>query len=344
MSRARRNLSCHTSRDREGAPALLVRPRREDACLRARLGTVIPAQAGIQHLLHSRKSFWMPAFAGMTKMRIAVTRAKPFLRAFTLVEVLIAIALIIAVAGTSFTFFHNLLQSRERLLEEAARQRSATILLDQLEGALLTAIAGDERNGAGVTGDNASISILTRGVATYVAENGLRDPGLFSDLQRIEFRFDASSGIIEARETVVPTVNRDRSSAAGRYWPIGAAAVVRFRYHDGSMWVDSFDSRAAGRLPAAVEIAIRFEPWPGEIESASESTDDEAGAFDGESVESDSRDDERAFDEEDFALRSEMELYFETPRPDRVRVIASPDSEPADESESVEFEGEEDET
>jgi len=279
-----------------------------------------------------------------------IDRATLMARGFTLIEVLIAIALLIAVVGTSFTFMNNLLNSRQRLMDEAARQRSTTILIDRLEASLLTCIAGDSAHGAGIAGDDRSIAILTRGVAAHLAETGLRDPRVLGDLQRVEFRFVESSQSIEARSTAVSIARPSDTERGERaddeeggveeepFWTLGSAAVVRFRFHDGSRWVDSYDSIQAGHLPSAVEVAIWFTPWPGAngLEGNS-ATDPESEDSDEETGDDES---DRVFDEDAFALRSEMELYYSVPAPDRVRVIAIPDPD-QDDAESVEFADEE---
>ena len=104
----------------------------------------------------------------------------------------------------------------------------------------------------------------------------------------------------------------------------GSVYKVRFRYHDGTSWLDTFDSRSYGRLPLAVEIAIWFEPWPGEEPVSQDEPDDELGGSD--RLTFDAID---TFDEREFAEQSDMDLYSE-PKPDRIRVIVIPDAAAGD--------------
>jgi type II secretory pathway component PulJ len=169
-------------------------------------------------------------------------------RGLTLFEVLVSISLVGALLGAMFAFFFDMLDSRRRALDDAARQLAATLLVERLEAALATCIAGDAAGGAGVKGDATSLRIRGRSVAAHLAERGLQDPEVLGDLQAVEYRFQA--GRIEGRR--VPAAE----GAGAEFAPLGPAGKLRFRYHDGSRWLDSYDSLESGALPIAVEVAV----------------------------------------------------------------------------------------
>jgi hypothetical protein len=100
---------------------------------------------------------------------------------------------------------------------------------------------------------------------------------------------------------------------------IGPAYKVRFRYHDGDGWSDSFDSLAHNHLPVAVEVAVWYHPWPGDRQTPV--SGDALGA------ESDrlTFDTTGGFDDAAFARSSDMDS-FDEPRPDRFRIITIPDA------------------
>ena len=54
-------------------------------------------------------------------------------RAFSLLEVLIAIGLMIALFGAMFAFMYDTLSARRRALEHAGRQLAATTLVERAE-------------------------------------------------------------------------------------------------------------------------------------------------------------------------------------------------------------------
>ena len=236
-------------------------------------------------------------------------------RGFTLLEMLIAIGLLLVLVGSMFAFLFDMLSARARALETAGRQLAATTLIDALEADLLTCLVGDAEVGSGIEGDNQRLRVLTRGVAGTLAERGAADPAVLGDLQVTEYRHDARTGRIEAK------------TSPGTFEPLGGSVHrVRFRYHDGQGWQDTFDSLDADRLPVAVEILVWFLPWPGE-EAALATAAPPPGAV----AERRTFDASGGFDELAFARASDLER-FDEPAPDRFRVIAIPDARPGDES------------
>jgi type II secretory pathway pseudopilin PulG len=236
-------------------------------------------------------------------------------RAFSLLEVLIAIGLVIALLGSMFAFMFDTLSARKRALEHAGRQLAAVTLIERAELDLMSCVVGDRVYGAGVEGDNTSLRILTRGVAAHLAGRGPDDPAVFGDLQQVEYRFDEDLGQIEARR--LPAGERGADTA---FAPLGGPVYkVRFRYHDSTIWRDSFDSLLQDTLPAAVEIAVWFHPWPGDEQPEAAATAEpgipQRLTFDATA----------GFDEGAYARESDLEL-FDEPEPDRIRVILIPDA------------------
>ena len=234
---------------------------------------------------------------------------------FTLLEVLIAIALMLALLGSMFAFTFNMLTSRARALEYSQKQLAATTLIERVESDLMTCLVGDRRIGAGVKGDESSLQILSRAVAASLALNGTSDPAVLGDLQQSLYRFRKQTGMVEASRG--PVTGSHLPSQ--QYQQVGGALFkVRFRFHDGNAWLDSFDSNSAGQLPVAVEIAVWFRPWLGE----------EMPSEENEFVEDDrlTFDEIDTFDEREYAEISDMDLFSE-PKPDRIRVIFIPDAD-----------------
>jgi prepilin-type N-terminal cleavage/methylation domain-containing protein len=239
-----------------------------------------------------------------------VSGASP--RAFTLVEVLITLALILALGGTMFAFHFDLIETRREINERTTSHRAAAALIEHLERDLTFCIVGDGRHGAGIAGDEHSLRILTRGTAAFLASD---DPdAAMSDLQLAEYRFNSPARRIEMWRGVPGSEGRTAS-------PLGGSIFrVRFRFHDGLTWRNSFDSLAAERLPLAVEVAVWFEPsFEDDWEEPINDEDDQPRRL--------TFDEEPVFDESAWAQRADRD--FRDPwggLPDRVRVIAIVDA------------------
>lgn len=171
---------------------------------------------------------------------------------FTLAEVLVAIALLLVLLGSVLAFASNVSASRERLAAGMAREQGLRAFFDRLEADLNVCVASEAVHGSGVVGGADSLSLLARGVAVspLLAPDATTAAAL-RDLQRAEYRWDDGGRVLEAR--------RGAPDGSDEWWPVlEGIARVRWRFHDGSRWSDSFESGAANRLPAAIEVAIWF--------------------------------------------------------------------------------------
>jgi prepilin-type N-terminal cleavage/methylation domain-containing protein len=237
-------------------------------------------------------------------------------RGLTLLEVLIAIALIGGLLAAAFSFLFNLLDSRRATLDILAQHRAANYLIECIEADLFTAIAGDASVGAGVQGDAHSLRILTRDVPARLADRGALSGDAFTDLLRAEYRFTGRR--IEFSRAIPTAPPQDDASQFE-----GAITTVRFRYYDGSRWRDSYDSAQSGALPVAVEVAVWFNQAVGDVDDLPGNLAEDEGLLSGDAFLSD--DFEQTFDERAFAMESDLEMEDE-PQPDRIRVITLTDA------------------
>jgi len=174
-------------------------------------------------------------------------------RGFSLLEVMVTLGVVGLLAGTVFAFMLDLLRGRESIADATRDAVAAATIIERIEGDLLVGVA--EAGGeAGVSGDAHRVKV--RGRSVVLSADGLGD-GVGS-----EFRFDERSGLIEGRLL-----------AGGGAFEVVSDRVraCRFRYFDGRRWRQQFDSREAGSLPVAIEIAI----WFGRVEA-----EEEDGLFD----------------------------------------------------------------
>lgn len=254
-------------------------------------------------------------------------------RAFTLVEVLLAMALMMALMSAFYVFFNGMGTAQQSAREAGNRQLSARTLCDMIERDLMCCIAGDAKLGAGVIGSETDLRILTRNVSAALAISGFDDRhGLF-DMESAGYAFDeADASVSISRESPqrveLPSREDERDEPAARTpeESLGPIERLRFRYFDGSNWRDAFDSLAEDRLPVAVEISLWLHPLP-------QSPEDQW------LTEDSARDrllDERDMLEEEFITGEEMRLRDEEfasdeeenlPPPDVVRIVIIPDAQ-----------------
>ncbi len=239
-------------------------------------------------------------------------------RAFTLFEVLIAIALILALLGTLYGFLFDMLSARAHVLNHVRRETAASALIKQLDADLLTCIVGDATIGGGVRGDDRQLRVLTRSVSASLASRGVDDPDVFGDLQVAEYRFDPGNSVIQGRRG---PIGRD-GVAAPEFSPLeGEIHRVQFRYYDGKEWLPSFDSATSNHLPVAVEVSLWYQPMPPDIQAQ-------------EAAEEQPKPDLDETDPDALAAAPAVETPVARPEipasalppPDRVRVIIIPDA------------------
>ncbi|MBC7835687.1 MAG: type II secretion system protein [Phycisphaerales bacterium] len=239
-------------------------------------------------------------------------------RAFTLLEVLIAIAIMAMLLGGLGSFLWAM-QSRRQAIGTTSRElHTAGVLFDRIESDLLAGVAGGGggQSRSGIKGSHDELSVLSRSVWVNAAEGG--SMGLGTDLQQTTFRHDGGGGrLLMGRRDAGGAA----SSAPG--WPTeellsDEVALLRFRYFDGAEWLHSFDSAITGLLPVAIEVAIWFGP-PGSVSASSEDPTQEVEAFEPLEPMSEDAAPRR------FAAARPAPLEAPLSAPGRVRVIIVPD-------------------
>jgi len=169
-------------------------------------------------------------------------------RAFTLVEVLIALALIAGLSLAVMSFARDIRVQQRSMIRLSSQLEQTTDVIELLERSIATCTADGGDAGAGIQGTAQSLRILSRAVQ-------LRPRGCMSDLLATDLRFDAGGKRILARQWA-PGYETDGESED----VATSIEHVQFRYHHDGQWRESFDAFAAGGLPRAIEVAIWYQP------------------------------------------------------------------------------------
>jgi len=181
-----------------------------------------------------------------------MTRRSAKRRAFTLVEMLVSIALLALLAAGIAALTDDLRLRRAGILNIGEANRAADAVIDALEADLATTFVADRDGKPGIAGGPRSLTLRSRTVPLILDD--AEDPTTASTRSRIEFDPDARELLAwrgsdaETGEASQPTLVTQRIKS------------LRFRYHDGQAWRASFDSAAAGELPVAVEVTLLFAP------------------------------------------------------------------------------------
>lgn len=223
-------------------------------------------------------------------------------RAFSLIEVLVALVILATLSVAVYGFLFELISTRAAIRDRVDRDTTTTALVSRVEQALMTCEVSGPDGAAGVSGSATNLTVASRGVhldtdATHAAA------------RPFAISFD------EGRRVINATIGASEPTPA-----MNAVERLRIRYHDGRSWRSSFDAASAGRLPAAIELAIWYGDPPAETadETAADPNDLNATTSDPELA-----------DNPAFLTPLEDLTELETDQPERlpdfVRVIATPD-------------------
>lgn len=257
-------------------------------------------------------------------------------RAFTMLEMLLALGLLGVLVGSITSFLFGLTDRRAALLRAAEDLHAGNAIIETLEEDLMCSVAGGGGAGAGVKGSKHQLRVLSR--AAWIEIGGRANADPWTETAGRDENGDELAGVarlVQAGGDRVASEIRFNAASkrvtigrSGSWGSVGASEdltgrieYLKFRYHNGRSWVESFDSAAEGKLPSAVEVLIWFAPL-GVADAASVVADNglDTGEFAHEATEPDDAIDAGEADEAgDAPSRA----------PDRRRVIAVPDARDA---------------
>lgn len=198
--------------------------------------------------------------------RSATTRRRG--KGFTLIEVLLSIVILAAVVSVVYASFSTAGQNIEAAEASRAEVDIARALLRRMIDELGNAFYAqdwhgnpsmkeasfrgkkeeEEVNGTLVRVDSISLTTIAPWRTPGTAESGLREVGYF-----FREREDGTGIDLFRREKRDPGSTAADAADEVEYKLSDKIAGLRFRYYDGSKWVDEWD---LNRLPQLVEIAV----------------------------------------------------------------------------------------
>ena len=191
---------------------------------------------------------------------------------FTLVELLAALGIILVVVSASYALFDGGRKLAARGEYHARRFQAARSTLRAIESDLKLAFMGGPYDG-GFVGNQGGTDELPLDTLEAVAYNNqpklvtpatatLTDPAPKEfDISRVIYLIDQDestkqSGLVRRRIRLVPEVVTAQDPEEGLEELSADVVGLRFRYYDGSQWVDTWSSTTARALPRLIEVTV----------------------------------------------------------------------------------------
>jgi type II secretory pathway component PulJ len=194
-------------------------------------------------------------------------------RGFTLIEVVLAIFLAIGILLVLLFFYQQAANLRAELVSEAERLSTVRLVMDRITSELRTARAHAFYEGV-FLGDSQFLQFIkTDDIPRSAWRSGERVARAVTDLKLVRYSAQShaegtNTAVAAFYRTEEPLIESRRARATVSVAPVEdspgqrdeplseAIRFVRFRYWDGSAWLESWDGVG---IPAGVEITLGFE-------------------------------------------------------------------------------------
>jgi type II secretion system protein J len=214
----------------------------------------------------------------LSHQRTALSRRnKPWAVAFTLVEVLLALAICAIVLVAINAVFATAVRLRDRtsagIEENLPVERTLEMLTRDLKGTVGPRgfLAGDFKCGGQAMGASMGLSGEAGGSGLdFFTDTGMMsDKAPWGDLQEVLYELKAPTDRNQAGMDLVRCVNRNLLAITTQTPEIQTllshVETVDFDCYDGSLWRNTWDTSAGDtNLPTAVRIRIKLVANPGE--------------------------------------------------------------------------------
>lgn len=210
-----------------------------------------------------------------TPLKTRATRARHS-RAFTLLEVLIAVSLVVGLMASVLVFYRYAIDTRTMVIDQAESVTARRMVMDRITSELRAAVAAPSNSLQPLSGTTSTLVIptagsLPRSIWRVDHEAESPPPVGVSDVSVVNYSIRSHTD--DDGKVVVEGLDRGVGSAVVASSddstipppPPFATRVkfVRFRYYDGATWAESW---GGGSLPQAVEVSLGLDPLPEGVE------------------------------------------------------------------------------
>jgi type II secretion system protein J len=201
-------------------------------------------------------------------------------RAFTLIEVTLALAVSAIILAAVGGVFYSAVRLRERtmaMMDEAAP-------LQQTVGLLRRDLKGAVPPGGAIAGFLQSVVVSGNlsqndGIEIYTTTATLGENAPWGDIQKVTYQLqDSTTGPRSAGRDLIRSVTRNVISTTTEesedQWLMGNVQDLQFAYFDGVDWRDSWDTTIGGtNLPTAVRVRLQLATDQSGVNRASDPID-----------------------------------------------------------------------
>jgi general secretion pathway protein J len=187
---------------------------------------------------------------------------------FTLLEVLLALAVVAVVLSAISAVFFGALRLHNRTVERFARavpiEQAITIIRRDLQGIVPP---GGQLAGEFQTNPTTNTMLATSGTRVspdfYTASAQIDEQTPYSELQRVAFFLQPPTNQSPGFD-LVRNVARDllpvNEAQFDHQLVLSGVQNVLLQYFDGSAWQDQWDSTVTSNLPVAIRMQIQMQP------------------------------------------------------------------------------------
>jgi type II secretion system protein J len=191
---------------------------------------------------------------------------------FTLIELLVALMIFLVVVSASYALFDGGRNLASRGEYHARRFQAARSALRAIESDLKLAFSGGSYDAGFIAtqGGSDELPLDTVEAVAYNNQPKLATPATTTltdpvppefDISRVTYSIDQEestkqSGLVRRRVKLVPEVVTLKDPEDGLEEVSADVVGLRFRFYDGSEWLNTWDSTTSRSLPRIVEVTV----------------------------------------------------------------------------------------
>lgn len=180
---------------------------------------------------------------------------------FTLIEVLLAVAIFAIVLAAISTVFYSALRLRNRMTAHLETklpiQHAAAIIQRDLAG--LVAPGGPLASNLTTAAANA---VSAQNATPFFVNNGaIDDTSPWSEVQKVSYYLAESTdqpGTKDLMRAVTRNLLAASEEVAVTQWLMSGVSSLAFSFYDGTAWTTTWDSTTTTNLPTAIKVQIEL--------------------------------------------------------------------------------------